>query len=177
MKTLYNYTQGKELPEKPLLDDDYYGKSILVNVNPCTDCLIINKERQTAFFPVRIAKTGEGFWFIGGVWKARLSARENMAGVFERETSLKISPEKFQRVPFADEDGLAPRTLWPTGRNDMHFFFSIELNDEEIQQVAQNLDAKEYDTKAGLQEFSYEDLKSAGVRDIVLDCFRLAVEK
>ncbi len=96
---------------------------------------------------------------------------------FLRETSLKISPERFERVPFADEDGLAPRTLWPTGRNDMHFFFAIELSDEEIQQVAQNLDAKEYDTEAGLQEFSYEDLKSAGVRDIVLDLFQLAVER
>lgn len=69
MNSFYDYSEGKA-SKKPFLDDDCYEQSIRVSVNPCTDCLIINLEKEVAYLPVRKNKTGTGLWFIGGIWKA-----------------------------------------------------------------------------------------------------------
>jgi hypothetical protein len=177
-KSLYNYTEGKELPAVPFLNDDEYKKSILVNPNPCTDCLIVNKKNKTILFPIRIAETGAGYWFIGGVWKAQKSARENMASCFERETKLSINQERFERVKLEDKDCIPVQTLWPTGRNDLHIIFSVELSPEEIKTANNNLDTKEYNKDAGLKEFALKELKNAdGIRDIIIDAATLALKE
>jgi len=179
-KAYYDYTEGKQVPERPFLKDECYDNSIRVNPNPCTDCLIVNREKKTALFPIRKAKTGSGFWFIGGVWKAQLQAKENIQAVFERETSLKIDQARFKLIDFKNEDGLPIQTLWPTGRHDMHFFFAVELSNEETKQVVANLDPQEYEVEKGLQEFTLEELNEmvdkGEVREIVRDCFREAVK-
>ena len=176
-KNLYNYTEGSDLSIVPFLNEDEYKKAILVNLNSCTDCLIINKKNKTVLFPVRIAETGTGYWFIGGIWKAQKSARENMASCFERETKLSIGLERFERVRLEDKDGIPVQTLWPTGRNDLHIIFSIELSQEEIKVVNNNLDSKEYNKDAGLREFTLEELKNTnGIREIVIDAAILALK-
>jgi hypothetical protein len=178
MKSIYDYTEGQEIPVVPFLNDEEYKKSILVNPNPCTDCLIINKENKTVLFPIRIAETGAGYWFIGGVWKAQKSVRENMVSCFERETKLNISSKRFERVQLEDSDGIPVQTLWPTGRNDMHFIFSIELTAEEIKTVSENLDPREYNKEAGLKEFTLEELKKTdGVRGIIIDAVTLVFKE
>lgn len=171
MKNLYDYTNGAILPETPRLDNTCYEQSIRANVNPCTDCVIIDPEKKTVFLPTRSAKTAAGVWFIGGVWKAQRSARENMAICFKRETGINVAQNLFVRVPFLSDDGLPPQTLWATGRNDLHFFYSVILTQEEHRTVAENLDKKEYDTTKGLREFTRDQLIEENARDIIIDCY------
>ena len=175
MSNIYDYSEG-ELPERPFLDDDCYDKSIRVNINPCTDCLIVNLENKSVYLPVRKNKTGAGLWFIGGIWKSQVTARENMTICFNRETGLDIKGDRFVRIPFSDEDNLPPQTLWPTGRHDMHFFYSISLTESELVKVNDNLDDSEYDKSKKLQEFTREQLVEAGAREIVIDCFDKVME-
>ena len=177
IKNVYDYTGGVELPERPFLSDEEYKKSIRTNLLPCTDCLIVNKEKQTVLFPVRTAETGAGYWFIGGVIKAQVDPLENMVNCFKRETGLEVKPKRFKRINLVDSNGLPVRTLWPTGRNDMHFIFQIELSPAEIKKVEENLDPQEYDKEAGLREFTLSELKQTGVRDVVIDAVELVFTK
>ncbi len=174
VKNVYDYTEGVKLPERPFLSNEEYGKAIRATLLPCTDCLILNKEKQIVFFPVRIAETGAGYWFIGGVIKAQVEPLENLVNCFKRETGLEVESKRFKRINLVDGNGLPVRTLWPTGRNDMHFIFYIELTPREIKKVEENLDPQEYDKEAGLREFTLPELKQVGVRDIVIDAVELA---
>lgn len=170
IKSLYNYANGA-VPKRPFLDDECYERSVRANVNPCTDCAIVDPEKKTIFLPTRSADTASGVWFIGGVWKAQVSAIENMVICFNRETGSDVMQDRFARVPFVDENGLPPQTLWSTGRNDLHFFYSIVLSPEEREIVAKNLDKFEYDETEGLREFTREQLIKEDARDIVIDCY------
>lgn len=94
-----------------------------------------------------------------------------MTACFNCETGLDVKENRFAKVSFVDEDGLSPQTLWETGRNDMHFFYSIVLTEDELAKVDDNLDDSEYDKSKKLQEFTREQLVEAGVRGIIIDCF------
>ena len=176
-KNIYDYTKGVQVPSRPFLDDECYGQSIRVNVNLCTDCLIVDREKATVWLPVRDMITATGLWFIGGVWKAQRSITENMTQCFEDETSLIVDEDRFDIIPFVNELGIPPQTKWATGRHDMHYFFAIELTAEERAVVSAKLINNEYDAEKGLQEFSREQLIEANVRSIVIDCFDAIMAK
>ena len=178
VKSLYNYTEGKKIPEPYFWTDEEYLKSLTASLHPCTDCLIISKEKRTVLFPKRRTKTGQGYWFVGGVWKPQKDYLENMRDIFQRETGLDIKTERFKRVKLADNNDMPVRTLWSTGRNDIHFIFSVELTEKEIKKASENLDSQEYNTKVGLQEFTLEELKNTdGIRSIIIDTVELALKK
>jgi hypothetical protein len=168
-KDIYYYKNGETLQKRPFLSDECYADAILTSVNPCTDCLIVDRNREVVLLPVRDVTGSAGLWFVGGVWKSRISATENMANCFNRETKLNIAPDRFVPVNIVAKGGQPLQTMWSTGRHDLHFVFSIKLSEEEKLNVS--LDEKEYKAQEGLQEFTREQLVKAGARDIIVDCF------
>ena len=144
---------------KPLfLDDETYGLALSSFIDVCADCVIIDKKRHTFYLAKRKVKPMLGWWRIGGRRMVGEMPEESVHRSFKRETGLDLSIARFTYIS-TQEIIWSDRKEEPqhTGKHDVIFVFSIELNDAEIAYAAAHLDEDEYES-TGLTEFTSERL-------------------
>lgn len=147
---------------KVFLSDDEYARALETFIVACADAMIVDRRAKKVYLSKRRAKPMQDtWWVIGGRRAPGVPAREAMQGLFKRETSLMIAPERFEFLALV-EYRLKNRQQMPQekGTHTQGYTFAVELTPEELGQVAANLDPKEYYTELGLRAFSLEEIKN-----------------
>lgn len=163
-----NSCQIKGGPVSP----EMYSKFLDHFISVCTDVIIVDFTRKTCFLAKRISKPMSGWWIMGGRMFAGENENEAIRRNFKRETSLDVEAKRFVFARMC-------RTLWKDrqqepkdrGCDNLAYTFYVELTKEEREQVAENLDPKEYDPSFGLQEFDFARLTKENVHQEILDLY------
>ena len=169
---LYRENPNVVIPHKFIKDDTAYGEALEAFVLVCTDCLFINKKRQTIFLAKRKSKPLSEWWMIGGRIFAGEEEKTAMCRSLKRETGLEISPERLKfltmkRYLFKDRQ----QQPQDKGCDSLCYTFGLEVTDDEIEIVKSNLDVAEYDRTLGLQEFDPDRLTAENVFPPIIDLY------
>lgn len=157
------------------MPDEEYGRALETFIVPCADTIIIDRKEKTVYLAKRRAKPiHDTWWVIGGRRKPGMSARDAMKDIFKRETSLEISPERFQYI--ATVEYLLKDRQQPPQEKNLHtqgVTYALELTSEERYVVAANLDPKEYYSELGLKGFPSSEFQELHpvVRTLALKVF------
>lgn len=144
-----------------------YAKAMESMIGVCADAIIIEKSAHVIHLPKRVVRPMQGWWSIGGRRMPGESPRDAVARKFEKETSLKISPRRFdfvsiQEVIWKDRKE-NPKNI---GKHDLIHFFRVELTPKERKTVSENLDPNEYEK--GLTAFDRKSLVAKKVHPAIL---------
>lgn len=168
---LYKEETAVALPRK-FLGDDEYADALEAFVLVCTDCVLINQERQTFYLAKRKSKPLSEWWFIGGRTFCGEDEITSIRRCLKRETKLDISPDRFRfltmkRYLFKDRQQIPQNKSC----DSLCYIFALFVTDEEIAIANANLDPEEYDTNIGLREFTADDLGKEGVFPPIVDLY------
>ncbi len=156
------------------LPDEVYSQALDAFIIVCTDAAIIDKQNKLIYLAYRKALPAQGWWVLGGRTYAGEPFEESVVRNVKRETGLELDPSRFNYV-VTNRYNFPNRAQAPQdkGCDTMSFTFSIELGHEEISNMSQALDEKEYDISYGLKAFNYEQLVEAKVPPMILDLYKL----
>lgn len=168
---MYKEDESFTMPSK-FLSDEVYADAIAAFPIVTSDIILVDRASRTLLLPYRGVEPAHGPWVFGGRRRAGEDALTCAARCFERETSLAISKERFHFLGINEY-------LWPwrkeepheTGMHNVHFAFMLEITPEELAQVTENLDPKEYDVSCGITPYTRDDLVAAGARKILVDYY------
>lgn len=154
------------------MSDAEYAKAITRMIIVCADVLFINPEHKTLYLAKRSVDPWPGWWLIGGRINAGETAQEGIARKMKLETSLAVTPDRFQFLAM-NRYVFTKRKQEPQekGTDNLAYTFSLVLTPDERAVVAVNLDPHEYDHSVGLREFSREALVTEKVHPAVLDLY------
>jgi ADP-ribose pyrophosphatase YjhB (NUDIX family) len=154
------------------LNDETYGKAIQSLVVVAADAVPINRERRTFYLAKRIAKPIQGWWELGGRICSGEPESEAISRIVKRETSVKVSPERFILVSqsryFLKDRQQEPQDA---GNDTFCYHFAVELTDDELIIASANLDENEYERSFGLREFDREKIVKKNVELPILDLY------
>jgi hypothetical protein len=94
------------------------------------------------------------YWWMGGGIRPGMPINQSAAGIFKRETKMSLDPSRLTLVASIDyhwkDHAQEPMDI---GCHMIGYTFFFVPTPDELEAVAQSLDAKEYDTARGLTEF------------------------
>lgn len=153
------------------LKDKLYSKAMESMIIVCSDAMIFNRKEKTIYLAKRRVEPMIGWWEIGGRRFAGETALEAAIRNFRRETSLEIKPSRFKFITIIEN-------IWQrkkenpkkTGKHDLIFIFSTELNKKEISVVSKNLDPKEYYLNS-LEKFDRKRLLKEKIHPALIEIY------
>jgi 8-oxo-dGTP pyrophosphatase MutT (NUDIX family) len=176
---LYRETPDVLIQPKFIDDERVYAEALEAFVVVCADCIFINRDKGTVFLAKRIAKPmSRRWWFVGGRVCAGEDERTAMIRCIKRETGLEVCAERLtfvsmKRYFFKDRQQVPQEK----GCDSLCYVFGLEVTRAEVEQIRSNLDPKEYDVDAGLQEFNARRLKTENVFPSVVDVYETVFPK
>lgn len=152
-------------------DDGIYAAAIASFVIVCTDAMIIDRARHTAWLASRKILPMKGFWIIGGRRLPGESIQTSIRRCFARETSLKITSDRFEYIR-QNEYLWSKRQQVPqnVGSHNIADTFAIELTPDERDAASRSLTSSEYEA-VGLQEFDRQAMLDAKVHPALIDLY------
>lgn len=127
------------------LKNKLYSKAMESMIVVCSDVIIFNRKEKAVYLAKRRVEPMKGWWEIGGRRFAGETTLEAAVRNFTRETNLKINPSRFKLITTIENIWQSKKEKpKKTGKHDLIFIFSAELNKKEIRIVSENLDPKEY---------------------------------
>lgn len=155
------------------LSSEEHGRALQRFVPACADIVPIDRDRQIIYLARRISKPMTGSWWIGGSMKAGETKEEAAVRNFQRETGLRIDPERL-RLEAVFDYRWKDRQQEPQGMS-CHtggcYTFTIQLTEDELATASQNLEPREYQNGMGLSGFNRERLVSESVFPAILDLY------
>lgn len=159
---------------KKFLSEGTYSNAIESFVIVDADVALINKDNKKILLVRRRQKPMPGLWLVGGRILAGEEVLNAIQRILKRETSLEIEASRFDFV-------IINRYLWSErkqepqdrGSDNLCYTFALALDQDEVKAASGHLDAEEYDTSAGLREFSREELVRESVHPAIIDLYDL----
>lgn len=136
------------LPHVRLSDDEYARATAGLPVL-CTDLVLVD-EHDRFVLSYRNHPCAQGWWWMGGSWKAEFTREESLEHILKREIGFTPS----NTVLFACFDYFwVTRREDPTdsGRHEMIFLHYMRVSEEIISRIT--LDPNEYDAARGLLRY------------------------
>jgi ADP-ribose pyrophosphatase YjhB (NUDIX family) len=158
--------------EREQLSSESYTSALNSMILVCTDVLLVKAQEKLVLLVKRIRKPmKDEWWFIGGRRRAFKTILESVILTFQRETTLNIYPERFVYIGdfefmFKDRHQ-EPQAM---GTHTLSHTFALELDGDELDQVEQNLDKGEYESK--LQPFTLKNLYENKVHGAVIEAYK-----
>lgn len=161
------------VPVAEFLPDEDFPAAHSAFVKVCTDTILISRRRRTVYLATRCVYPMKGLWILGGKLSRGRGIVESMCHILKRETGFDVDPA---RLEFLSQNRMwwAIRKEMPVtnGTDDLSFMFAFDPTIDELHAIEAGLVDTEYDTSAGLREFTYEQLLEADVAPIILDLYR-----
>lgn len=143
------------------LPDDTFAQATLSLPKVCVDIVIINRHRRCFYLPKRIVKPFQGcWWMVGGRLFSFETAREAASRIFFKDTTVRVPENRFKYLE-GREYMLKDREEFPqdAGTHSVVHQYAVELDAvDELPQAMKYMSPEEYDTMAGLREFSRDDI-------------------
>ena len=165
------YIENNHQIKSTYLENEIYLKAMESMIVVCSDIMIINRKEKAVYLVKRRVKPMQGWWQIGGRRFAGETARETAVKNFLRETSLKINPSRFKFITTIENIWQSKKEKpIKTGKHDLIFVFTVDLNKKEIKMVSKNLDPKEY-CQNSLEKFSRKRLLKEKIHPALIEIY------
>ncbi len=156
----------------PFISSASYAEMVEKTPIPCTDAVLTLKGDKALYLVERSVYPMKGVWCLGGrIWFNDHTLHDSIARCVEIETGQHFAPERFTLVS-------APHLYsWVRTRQgefpgkNLAVTFNLQVDDKELNSIAESLKPEEYNTEFGVQRFSRERLVDEKVHQAMLDVY------
>lgn len=149
-----------------------YTEMVRKSVIVCTDIVLTLVGDKALYLAKRAVYPMKGIWVLGGrVWFNDESLEESVVRCVYDKTGQEFGASRFKLLKEPHMYSWIKTRQGDFPGKNLAFTFQLEATGEEIEKIAENLSASEYDRSFGIQCFSRERLVTENVHPMLLDLF------